>query len=233
MEAQAAILEWRGSKKNDQDAANRAKSHRLNLRLRKVRGAIDETRIYVDPLRFLEWMHERHGAELRSLASLVDEILSDPDRSISLNDAVRVAVQPRLRLLDVLNACYEEFCTNKIYGVTSFIGRRIRHGTLHGHLVLEFHPEVQRAIHDFKESAPRFAHFLENWLTQFDAAVKAMATDRIHAKAQGKKLGRPSRLTQEEQQAVRSRRSQGASLGVLAKEFGVSRSAIQRAERQP
>ena len=66
-----------------------------------------------------------------------------------------------------------------------------------------------------------------------DLLIERTQAGLLRAKAQGKKLGRPSRLTQEEQQAVRSRRSQGASLGVLAKEFGVSRSAIQRAERQP
>lgn len=54
----------------------------------------------------------------------------------------------------------------------------------------------------------------------------------VRAKAQGKKLGRPNSLTDEQQEAVRVRRKQGSSLGVLAKEFGVSRSAIQRVERQ-
>jgi putative DNA-invertase from lambdoid prophage Rac len=52
------------------------------------------------------------------------------------------------------------------------------------------------------------------------------------AKAQGKKLGRPSRLSAKQQDAVRLQRKQGISLGILAKEFGVSRSAIQRIERQ-
>ena len=189
MEAQASILEWRGARKNDLDAANRAKSHRLNLRLRRVRGAIDETRIYVDPLRFLHWLHEECGGELRFLSGLAGEILADTDRTISLKDAVRVAVQPRLRLLDLLDLCYYEFCTNKIYGVTSFIGRRIRHGTLHGHLVLEFRPEVQRSIEEFKVCAPRFSRHLEGWLAQFDAAVKLMAADRIHVRSKEKPKG--------------------------------------------
>lgn len=189
MEAQASILEWRGSRKNDADARNSAKSHRLNLRLRKVRGAIDETRIYVDPLRFVQWVQEKLGGELRSLSSFADEILADPDRGVSLKDAVRVAVQPRLRLLKLLDECYVEFCTNKIYGVTSFIGRRIRHGTLHGHLVLEFRPEVQRAVEEFRHAAPRFSRFLEGWLEQFDAAVSLMAADRIHVRSKDKPRG--------------------------------------------
>ena len=66
-----------------------------------------------------------------------------------------------------------------------------------------------------------------------DLLIERTQAGLLRAKAQGKKLGRPSRLTLGQHEAVRSRRSQGASLGVLAKEFGVSRSAIQRAERQP
>lgn len=179
MEAQASILEWRGSRKNDIDATNRAKSQRLNLRLRKIRGAIDETRIYVDPLRFVQWLQETVSGELKSLSPFIDDIVADKNRSVSLKDTVRVAVVPRLRLLKLLDECYEEFCTNKIYGVSSFIGRRIRHGTLHGHLVLEFEPEVRRAINDFRDLAPKFASYLESWFSRFDIAVKAMAAERM------------------------------------------------------
>jgi len=52
------------------------------------------------------------------------------------------------------------------------------------------------------------------------------------AKAQGKSLGRPPALNGEQQQAVRERRAAGVSLGVLAREYGVSRAASQRIERR-
>lgn len=62
-----------------------------------------------------------------------------------------------------------------------------------------------------------------------DLLVERTQAGLSRAKAQGKALGRPSSLTAEQQETVRRRRAQGASLGVLATEFGVSRSAIQRA----
>lgn len=52
------------------------------------------------------------------------------------------------------------------------------------------------------------------------------------AKAAGKALGRPSSLSPEDCNAILSKRAAGASLGVLAKEYGVSRSAIQRVEKR-
>ncbi|OJW66423.1 MAG: resolvase [Sphingomonadales bacterium 63-6] len=66
-----------------------------------------------------------------------------------------------------------------------------------------------------------------------DLLVERTQAGLVRAKAQGRKLGRPSALTAEQQEVVRKRRQGGASLGVLAKEFGVSRSAIQRTERRP
>ena len=65
-----------------------------------------------------------------------------------------------------------------------------------------------------------------------DLLIERTQAGLIRAKAQGKKLGRPSALTPTQQESVRVRRQGGTSLRVLAKEFGVSCSAIQRAERK-
>ncbi len=52
------------------------------------------------------------------------------------------------------------------------------------------------------------------------------------AKAEGKALGRPSVLSNAEQAAIREGRAAGKSLGVLAKQYGVTRAAIQRVEKR-
>ena len=65
-----------------------------------------------------------------------------------------------------------------------------------------------------------------------DLLIERTNAGLVRAKAQGKKLGRPNSLTLEQQESVRLQRKQGMSHGSLAKEFGVSRSAIQRVERQ-
>ena len=64
-----------------------------------------------------------------------------------------------------------------------------------------------------------------------DLLVERTQAGLSRARAQGKKLGRPSSLTPEQQELVRARRKDGASLGAIADEFGVSRSAIQRLGR--
>lgn len=65
-----------------------------------------------------------------------------------------------------------------------------------------------------------------------DLLIERTQAGLLRAKAEGKALGRPSALTGEQRQAVLASRAQGVSLGVLAKQYGVSRAAIQRVEKR-
>ncbi len=189
MEAQTRLLEWWGANEEDGDAVAKARSHRLLIRLRKVRGSIDETRIYVDPLRMIEWIQEKLEDDLRSLAPLADEILADASTALNLRDPVGNAVKPRLRLLKLLDRCYAEFCNNKIHGVASYIGRRIRHGALHGHLSLEMQPTIERIVGEFRTLAPEFADFLKQWARDFDESVQEFARSRVHVRSRERPRG--------------------------------------------
>lgn len=87
---------------------------------------------------------------------------------------------------------------------------------------------------DLTSSAGRMTMGVLNAVAEFerDLLVERTQAGLSRAKAEGKVLGRPSVLSLKDQEAIRERRSTGASLGVLAKEYGVSRAAIQRAERR-
>jgi len=65
-----------------------------------------------------------------------------------------------------------------------------------------------------------------------DLLIERTQSGLKRAKDAGKRLGRPQALTSDMQEAIRSKRANGASLGLLAKEYGVSRSAIQRVEKR-
>lgn len=65
-----------------------------------------------------------------------------------------------------------------------------------------------------------------------DLLIRRTQAGLSRAKAEGKILGRPAALTSEQQRRIRLQRCGGASLGALAKEYGVSRTAIQRTEKR-
>lgn len=62
-----------------------------------------------------------------------------------------------------------------------------------------------------------------------DLLVERTQAGLARAKASGKPLGRPAKLSDEEKADIRKAKAAGASYGALAKEYGVSRAAIQRA----
>lgn len=63
-----------------------------------------------------------------------------------------------------------------------------------------------------------------------DLLIERTQSGLKRAMAEGKSLGRKPKLSPEQRAEVSVKRAAGVSLGQLAKEFGVSRSAIQRAE---
>ena len=65
-----------------------------------------------------------------------------------------------------------------------------------------------------------------------DLLIERTQSGLARAKASGKKLGRPQRLSVEQQAQIVAARSGGKSLGALAKEYGVTRAAIQRVEKR-
>lgn len=65
-----------------------------------------------------------------------------------------------------------------------------------------------------------------------DLLIERTQAGLARAKATGKTLGRPQALTLDQQRTIREKRAQGVSLGTLAKEFAVSRAAIQRVEKR-
>ncbi|GAY22469.1 recombinase family protein [Sphingobium fuliginis] len=65
-----------------------------------------------------------------------------------------------------------------------------------------------------------------------DLLIERTQAGLQRAKAEGKALGRPQALTDDQQRTIIEKRRQGMSLGALAKEYAVSRAAIQRVEKR-
>ena len=87
---------------------------------------------------------------------------------------------------------------------------------------------------DLTSAAGKMTMGVINAVAEFE---RDLLIERTHAglnraKAEGRKLGRPAKLSASQQAAIRTSRAQGVSLGALAKEYGVPRSAIQRAEKR-
>lgn len=87
---------------------------------------------------------------------------------------------------------------------------------------------------DLTSPAGKMTMAVINAVAEFerDLLVERTQAGLRRAKAEGKILGRPPVLSPHECAEIRRRRALGTSLGVLAKELGVSRAAVQRAEKR-
>ena len=87
---------------------------------------------------------------------------------------------------------------------------------------------------DLTSAAGKMTMAVINAVAEFerDLLIERTQAGLKRAKAEGKILGRPSILSTEQQAEICVGRAQGVSLGILAKRYGVSRAAIQRAEKK-
>jgi|TARA_R100000501_G_C2631444_1_gene127669 putative DNA-invertase from lambdoid prophage Rac len=87
---------------------------------------------------------------------------------------------------------------------------------------------------DLTSAAGKMTMSVINAVAEFerDLLIERTQAGLRRAKAEGKKLGRPRALDDQQQEEVITMREAGHSLAYVAKTMGVSRSAIQRAEQR-
>ncbi len=183
VEAKARLLDWHGTTYSEPSSIDRAKALRLELKLQKVRGDIDDTRLYVDPLRYSQWVQDNVQDEMQKLGRLETE--SPPDISLfhKANDPLEVMRRPHLRLASLLQLAFSEFCTNKFFGVDSYIGRRIRHGTLKGFMVTDVQKLMRSDDYKALMADPVAARFIRSWAERYEATIDTMGQDWFRIKS--------------------------------------------------
>jgi hypothetical protein len=189
IETRCELLKWFGEEFNDNDALRRAQSLRLELKLQEVRGDIDDNRIIVDHARFHDWMSENVLSDLRDVSSLLindDKLICTADGDFT--NPVNIIKRPEWWLASIIDRCFYEFCTNKNYGVESYIGRRIRHGSLDGLMLTD----VQKLIGEKKKKYQydfSFQQTLDDWLERYKEAISNYGLNllQIHSPKSHKK----------------------------------------------
>ncbi|NUL18070.1 hypothetical protein HUN27_14570 [Agrobacterium tumefaciens] len=187
VEAHAQLLEAYGRIEGNNDAVDRAKALRLELKLSKVRDDIDDNRIYIDPLRFHQWLIEKLGDDLRAAIPLLAEWAQKVTTGDDLSNPITLLQKPDLRIAKILDTAYHEFCTNKFFGVDSYIGRRIRHGTLKGVMLTEVRSMLDDASVNFR--SPDVANFFNNWYARYERLITSIGSDVLQLHTETKNKG--------------------------------------------
>lgn len=175
IDTRAKLHEWRGKKTGDRTFIDRARTIRIDYKISLVRGEIDDNRIYVDPSRFLDWVSDHI---LGDLTPVLTSLSHNINHEKNIDD-------PQLR--DLITSCYFEFCANQHYGIASYIGRRIRHGTFKGHVftnTLAFEKNYEEFLKDVNISGK-----YQVWRNKFEKLVSYAVDEKLHIETNVKKVG--------------------------------------------
>ncbi len=178
-EVRATLHEWMARFTEDDHFLERARAVRIDHQLNRVRNEIDDHRIYVDPSRFSSWIEDEMMIELNSALSST----GSGRKGVSVNCDETIISQ-------VMRQCYTAFCTNATFGIASYIGRRIRHGTFHGHLYSGVINQIEN-IEKFQRliRSPHFAAKWNLWKDKYNRSIEEIIKDRLHVISKAKPLG--------------------------------------------
>lgn len=178
-EIRASLHEWKARFSGEDYYLQRARTVRIDHQLNKVRNEIDDHRIYVDPSRFSSWIEDEMMIELKSALAF----------SGSGRKGVAITCDESVLSL-VMSQCYTAFCTNAVFGISSYIGRRIRHGTFHGHLFSSVVNQLEASGKYAKLfQNPHFASTWNEWKSVYGQHIDNIIRDRLHVYSKAKPLG--------------------------------------------
>jgi hypothetical protein len=178
-EIRASLHEWMASFTGDEHFMQRARAVRIDHQINRVRNEIDDHRIYVDPSRFASWIEDEMMIELNNALTSTG----------SGKKGVAVTCDETMLHL-VVTQSYNTFCSNAVFGIASYLGRRIRHGTFHGHLyssvinALQANPKFEPLF----DHAP-FAAKWDAWKDAYNKAVQTIIAERLHVHSKSKPHG--------------------------------------------
>lgn len=170
IEKRAEVFDWYGHLIGDNSYLERAKNLRIDVQISREKGTIDDSRIYVDPVKFTQWVNDNLVDELTILLA---SICSSSEPTVpALNwDKVKAGMTEMEQVGAILWLAYDEFCTNKKFGIASYIGRRIRHGTLKGTGFNDIRQFAARDSFASLFSNHEFAESFGRWLNDYEACL--------------------------------------------------------------
>ncbi|MGM8930524.1 hypothetical protein [Salinicola halophyticus] len=178
-EIRASLHEWMARFTNDEYFLQRARAVRIDHQINRVRNEIDDHRIYVDPSRFSSWIEDEMMIELSS--ALTSTGSGKKGVSVTCDETI---------ITLVMTQSYNAFCSNGVFGIASYIGRRIRHGTFHGHVYSSVVNSIEKS--DRYNSLFANSQFLTKWnlwKEAYNSAVEKIIAERLHVYSKAKPLG--------------------------------------------
>lgn len=171
-ETRAKLHNWMGELTGDSAYLVRARNLRIDHKINMVKNELDDNRIYVDTAKFLDWMQ--------------DDIVQDLTTALSLSPHDKEEDNPNeLQIIRLISTCFYEFCSNNLFGIASYLGRRLRHGTFKGHLYHAVVNVIERQYNDVVTD-PIISTEWDKVKQNYEREVDLIVKDKLHIKSKNK-----------------------------------------------
>lgn len=222
IQERANVLEWYGNKVGDTSFVERAKNLRIDVQINKERGTIDDSRIYVDPVKFTQWVSDNILTDFALLLENLPRPVEAQVLPIAWEKA-KTGISTHEQLASLILLCFEEFCSNSIYGIASYLGRRIRHGTLKGTGYSDIKNIANNARYSLLFENREFEENFRNWINSYEKTLDELRDRYLHIQSKAKSDGLISR----EFRTVSKRMAASHMLHDILKSYSTNRSCIE------
>lgn len=149
----------------------------------KLKNYFDASRMFVDSFAMKKWLSSNPSA----FAEQYKEILPTLTARLAASKAVISSSgdEAQIDIFEITSTdvylveqmakeAFREFCVNNEFGIESYLGRRIRHNTLHGVTTKSIDAVLQRPEYQPVIAGTPFGRALESWEASFKVFVERM-----------------------------------------------------------
>lgn len=175
-ETRARLHHWMGDLTDESIYKDRARTILIDHKINKIRNEIDDNRIYVDVARFVEWVNDETMRDFSPLFT-----------NMAFRNDSKETEYPQL--INMIEICYQSFCSNNIFGIASYLGRRIRHGTFKGHTYSKVATIAKNEKYEHLLQRHNVSAIWTKWLNQFEEKIDFIISEKLQIESDNKKQG--------------------------------------------
>lgn len=160
-----------------------AQAIETRAKVAKLKSYFDASRMFVDSVAMKKWLSSNPSAYTEQYKELLPaltarfagtkNLVTSTGKQASI-DIVEIGATDAYLVERIATEAFREFCANNEFGIESYLGRRIRHNTLHGVMTQSVDAVLQK--HEFEPiiNGTPFGAALTSWQSSFKVFIERM-----------------------------------------------------------
>lgn len=161
----------------------------------KLKDYFDASRMFVDSVAMNKWLSSNPSAYTEQYKELLPKLtarLAASHNVVTASgkeatiDIVKITSTDEYLVERMATEAFREFCVNNEFGIESYLGRRIRHNTLHGVMTNSVDAVLRRPEHDPIIAGTPFGTALRSWENSYKIFIERMRREFLQFRSEAK-----------------------------------------------